>query len=246
MLPVTAAITAAGGASAKMAMDFEDAMAKVNTIADTTEVPLSELEKAIIGLSNQTGISSAEIANNVYDAISSGQKTGDAVNFVSNSTKLARAGFAEAGNALDVLTTIMNAYGLEASEVTRVSDVLIKTQDLGKTTVGELSSSMGKIIPTAKANGVALEQVGAGYAIMTSNGVATAESTTYMNSMLNELGKSGTKVSDTLKEKTGKSFLELMQGGASLSDVLQIILVQRSRGWLLVICGEVQKPEKPG
>lgn len=223
LLPVTAAITAAGGASAKMAMDFEDAMAKVNTIADTTKVPLSELEKAIIDLSNQTGISSAEIANNVYDAISSGQKTGDAVNFVSNSTKLARAGFAEAGNALDVLTTIMNAYGLEASEVTRVSDVLIKTQDLGKTTVGELSSSMGKIIPTAKANGVALEQVGAGYAIMTSNGVATAESTTYMNSMLNELGKSGTKVSDTLKEKTGKSFLELMQEGDSLSDVLQII-----------------------
>ena len=222
-LPVTAAITAAGGASAKMAMDFEDAMAKVNTIADTTEVPLSELEKSILDLSNQTGISSTEIANNVYDAISAGQKTGDAVNFVSNSTKLARAGFADAGSALDVLTTIMNAYGLEASEVNRVSDVLIQTQNLGKTTVGELSSSMGKIIPTAKVNGVALEQVAAGYAIMTSNGVATAESTTYMNSMLNELGKSGTKVSDTLKEKTGKSFLELMQEGASLSDVLQII-----------------------
>lgn len=223
LLPVTATITAAGGASAKMAMDFEDAMAKVNTIADTTEVPLSELEKAILDLSNQTGISSTEIASNVYDAISAGQKTGDAVNFVSNSTKLARAGFADAVSALDVLTTIMNAYGLEASEVDRVSDVLIQTQNLGKTTVGELSSSMGKIIPTAKANGVALEQVAAGYAIMTSNGVATAESTTYMNSMLNELGKSGTKVSDTLKEKTGKSFLELMQEGASLSDVLQII-----------------------
>lgn len=223
MLPVTAGITAAGGASAKMAMDFEDAMAKVNTIADTTEVPLSELEKAILDLSNQTGISSTEIASNVYDAISAGQKTGDAVNFVSNSTKLARAGFADAGSALDVLTTIMNAYGLEASDVNRVSDVLIQTQNLGKTTVGELSSSMGKIIPTAKANGVALEQVAAGYALMTSNGVATAESTTYMNSMLNELGKSGTKVSDTLKDKTGKSFLELMQDGASLSDVLQII-----------------------
>ena len=223
MLPVTAGITAAGGASAKMAMDFEDAMAKVNTIADTAEVPLSELEKAILDLSNQTGISSSEIAGNVYDAISAGQKTGDAVNFVSNSTKLARAGFADAGSALDVLTTIMNAYGLEAAEVGRVSDVLIQTQNLGKTTVGEQSSSMGKIIPTAKANGVALEQVAAGYALMTANGVATAESTTYMNSMFNELGKSGTKVSDTLKEKTGKSFLELMQDGASLSEVLQVI-----------------------
>lgn len=223
LLPVTAGITAAGGASAKMAMDFEDAMAKVNTIADTTEVPLSELQKAILDLSNQTGISSTEIAGNVYDAISAGQKTGDAVNFVSNSTMLAKAGFADAGSALDVLTTIMNAYGLEAGEVTKVSDILIQTQNLGKTTVGELSASMGKIIPTAKANGVVLDQVAAGYAIMTANGVATAETTTYMNSMLNELGKSGTKVSDTLKEKTGKSFTELMEGGASLSDVLQIV-----------------------
>lgn len=223
MLPATAAIAGAGVASAKMAMDFEDSMAKVNTIADTTQVPLSSLEDSIVELSDKTGISASEIASNVYDAISAGQKTGDAVNFVSNSTKLARAGFADAGSALDVLTTIMNAYGLEASEVTNVSDVLIQTQNLGKTTVGELSSSMGKIIPTAKANGVALEQVATGYAIMTSNGVATAESTTYMNSMLNELGKSGTKVSDTLKEKTGQSFSELMQSGASLSDVLQIV-----------------------
>lgn len=223
MLPLTAAITAAAGASAKLAMDFEDAMAQVSTIADTSQVPLDELEQSILELSNQTGISATEIAGNVYDAISSGQQTGDAVNFVSNSTKLAKAGFTDAGSALDVLTTIMNSYGLEASEVTKVSDTLIRTQDLGKTTVDELSASMGKIIPTAKANGVALDQVATGYAIMTSNGVATAESTTYMNSMLNELGKSGTKVSDTLKEKTGKSFAELMAEGKSLGDVLEII-----------------------
>ncbi len=180
-------------------------------------------EQSILDLSNQTGISSTEIAQNVYDAISAGQKTGDAVNFVSNSTKLAKVGFADAGAALDVLTTIMNAYGLEADKVTEVSDMLIQTQNLGKTTVGELSSSMGKIIPTANAYGVQLDQLCAGYAIMTANGVATAESTTYMNSMLNELGKSGTGVAKILKEQTGQSFSELMGSGYSLSDVLAII-----------------------
>lgn len=220
---VTAPILAAGAASAKMAMDFEDSMAKVSTIADATEVPMDEMQKAILDLSNQTGISSEEIAQNVYDSISAGQKTGDAVNFVSNSTKLAKAGFADAGAALDVLTTIMNAYGLKASEVTNVSDMLIQTQNLGKTTVADLASSMGKVIPTANAYGVSLDELCAGYAIMTANGVATAESTTYMNSMLNELGKSGTNVSKTLKEKTGKTFKELMDSGMSLSDVLKII-----------------------
>ena len=220
---VTASILAAGAASAKMAMDFEDSMAKVSTIADATEVPMDEMQKAILDLSNQTGISSEEIAQNVYDSISAGQKTGDAVNFVSNSTKLAKAGFADAGAALDVLTTIMNAYGLKASEVTNVSDMLIQTQNLGKTTVADLASSMGKVIPTANAYGVSLDELCAGYAIMTANGVATAESTTYMNGMLNELGKSGTNVSKTLKEKTGKTFKELMDSGMSLSDVLKII-----------------------
>lgn len=220
---VTAPILAAGAASAKMAMDFEDSMAKVSTIADATEVPMDEMQKAILDLSNQTEISSEEIAQNVYDSISAGQKTGDAVNFVSNSTKLAKAGFADAGAALDVLTTIMNAYGLKASEVTNVSDMLIQTQNLGKTTVADLASSMGKVIPTANAYGVSLDELCAGYAIMTANGVATAESTTYMNGMLNELGKSGTTVAETLKEKTGKTFKELMDSGMSLSDVLKII-----------------------
>ena len=53
---------------------------------------------------------------------------------------------------------------------------------------------MGKVIPTAKANNVQLDQVCTAYADMTAKGIATAESTTYLNSMLNELGKGGTTV----------------------------------------------------
>ena len=211
------------GGSIISASNFTDAMAKVNTIADTSEVSLDELKNQVLALSNQTGVSCNDIAEDVYNAISAGQKTGDAVNFVSNATSLAKAGFAETGDALDILTTILNAYGLEADKVTDVSDMLIQTQNKGKTTVAELSSSMGKIIPTANSMNVSLDQVCAGYAIMTSKGIATAESTTYMNSMLNELGKSGTKVSDALKKKTGKSFQELMADGKSLGDVLQIL-----------------------
>ena len=223
LMPISAATAVAGAASVKMAFDFEDSMAKVSTIAEETEVPLEEMEAAILELSDATGIYAGEIAQNVYDAISAGQKTGDAVNFVRHATNLARAGFAESGDALDLLTTIMNAYKLEADEVVNVSDTLIATQNLGKTTVAELSASMGKIIPTANAAGVQLDQVAAGYALMTANGVATAESTTYMNSMLNELNKSGTTVSDTLKNQTGKSFSELMAEGYTLGGVLGII-----------------------
>ena len=223
LMPISAATAAAGAATVKMAWDFEDSMAKVSTIADTTEVPLEDLQAAILELSDESGIAAGEIAENVYNAISAGQKTGDAVNFVRHATDLARAGFADSGNSLDLLTTIMNAYKLEANEVTNVSDNLIATQNLGKTTAAELSSSMGKIIPTANAANVSLDQLCAGYALMTANGVATAESTTYMNSMLNELNKSGSTVAKTLQEETGKGFSDLMAEGYTLGDVLGIV-----------------------
>ena len=223
LLPVTAAITAIGGYGVKSAVEFEDAMAKLSTIADTTAVPIEQLEDDIKALSDSTGISASEIAENVYNAISAGQNTADAVNFVAQSSKLATAGFADSGAALDLLTTILNAYGMEASEVNHVSDVLINTQNLGKTTVAELASAMGKVIPTANASGVSLENLAASYSIMTAKGIATAESTTYLNSLLNELSKSGTKSSDTIRNKTGKTFQQLTNEGKSLADILEIV-----------------------
>lgn len=220
---ISAVTGAVLGGSVISASNFQDAMAKVNTIADTSKVSLGDLSTQVLNLSNQTGISAEDIADATYNAISAGQDTADAVNFVSNATSLAKAGFTDTGSAIDVLTTIMNAYGLEADKVESVSNMLIQTQNKGKTTVAELSSSMGKIIPTANSMGVGLDQLCAGYSIMTAKGIATAESTTYMNSMLNELGKGGTKVSEALKNKTGKSFQELMADGNSLGDVLQIV-----------------------
>ena len=214
----------------KAAMDYETALAKVGTIADGTKVPMETMSKEIMALSNSTGIAATALADDVYNAISAGQDTADAVNFVAYSTKLAKAGFAESAQTLDVLTTILNAYGLEADEVGRVSDMLIQTQNKGKVTVAELSSVMGKIIPTAKSNGVALEQITAGYAIMTSKGIAAAESTTYMNSMLNELGKSGTTADKALRAAAGKGFKELMAEGKSLSEVLNILQEDAAKG----------------
>lgn len=223
ILTMTAPLVAGGIASLKFSSDFENGMAAVSTISDETQVPIGELGKQILKLSDDTGIASTDIAQNVYDAISAGQKTGDAVNFVTNSTKLAKAGFAEAGQSLDLLTTILNAYGLEASEVSNVSDKLITVQNVGKVTVAELSESMGKVIPTAKAFGVNLDQVGTAYGLMTLNGIKSAETTTYVSSMMNELGKSGTLASTTLKKLSGQSFQEMIASGKSLGDVVAIM-----------------------
>ena len=220
---VTAPLVTAGTAAFAFSTKFESAMAKVETIADKTQKPIGDIKTEIIDLSNKTGAAATDIAEATYQAISAGVDTSSAVSFVAQSSKLATAGFTDTTTAVDALTTILNAYGLEASDAEHVSDVLISTQNKGKTTVNELAASMGKIIPTANAMGVSLEDLGTAYSYLTAGGIATAESTTYLNGMFNELGKSGTTVSDILKEKTGKSFQELTQSGYSVRDVLDIL-----------------------
>ena len=202
---------------------FETEVAKVGTIADTTKVPIGELKEQISDLSGTMGIAAGDLAEATYQAISAGQDTGDAVAFAGQAAKLAAAGFTSSSSAVDILTTALNAYGLGADKAGHVSDVLLTTQNLGKTSVDELSASMGRVIPLAAAYKANVENLSSGLAIMTANGIATAEATTYTKSMLNELGDTGSTVGKILQKETGQGFAELMDSGQSLGDVLQVL-----------------------
>lgn len=214
-------------ATAKQAADFEDSMAKVSTIAEDTEVELNgkmySMRDAIMALSDETGRDANEIAESVYSAISAGQETAKSVQFVADSAKLAKGGFTEMEKSTDIITTALNAYNLTADKTGMVSDYLITTQNLGKVTVDQLASSMGKVIPTAKANNVMLDQLSTGYVLLTKQGINANQSTTLMKSLFSELGKTGSDTAVVLKQKTGKSFQELMKDGWSVTDVLKVI-----------------------
>ena len=202
---------------------FETALAKVGTIADTSKLSTQQLSDQITAMSGQMGVAATDIAEATYQAISAGQDTSNAVAFAGQAAKLAAAGFTSSSSAVDILTTALNAYGMSADQANHVSDVLLTTQNLGKTSVDELSSSMGKVIPLAAAYGVTVENLSSSLAVMTANGIATAEATTYTKSMLNELGDAGSTVGKILQKQTGKSFAQLNAEGKSLGDVLQIL-----------------------
>ena len=220
---VTAPLLALGGAATSMSMQAETSMAKVNSILQLSSSEWTKYQTTLKQGANDIGMAYSDYAEAAYSAISAGVKQADVTNFLTQSNKLAKGGLTDLATATDLLTTVQNAYGLSQKDMQHVSDVLIQTQNKGKTTVGELGSAMGKVIPTANSLGVSVEQLGASYAIMTAGGISTAESTTYLNSMLNELGKSGSGVDKILREQTGKSFKELMESGKSTGDVLQIL-----------------------
>lgn len=208
---------------AEAAAKYETGLAKISTIADPAQASMETIKTDITALSQETGQSVNDISESVYQAISASVETAGAVEFVRQSNMLAVGGFTDTTTAVDVLTTAINAYGLETSQATEISDMLITTQKLGKTTVGELGSTLGTVIPTAAAYKTNMENVSAAMVTMTKQGINTATAGTSLRAMLSELAKDGSDVSNVLKEKTGKSFSDLMQDGKSLGDVLDIL-----------------------
>lgn len=211
------------GECSDAAAQVETVAAKVSTIADSTQMSLAKINQSTMALSNDTGQAATALLDSVYNSISAGVQTAHAVEFVDEANKLAVGGFTSATTAVDVLTTALNAYGLSVEQVSQVSDYLITTQNLGKTTVDELANSVGKVIPLAAAYGVQMDNLSTAYAIMTANGIATAETGTYLKSILSELGDSGSQVSKILVDQTGSSFAELTAQGYSLGDILDVL-----------------------
>lgn len=217
--PIATAATALGG----MAVSFESNFAKVSTLLDSSTVDYNQYKESIIEGSNKMKTSVADYSEAVYQSISAGVDQSKAIEFTNNAIKLAKGGFTDAASAVDILTTVINAYSLSTDEATRVSDLLVNTQNLGKTTVNELASAMGRVIPTAKNAGVNIDNVCTAMAVMTKNGIATAEATTYYNSMLNELASSGTTADKTLRELSGTGFAGLMQQGKGVTEILSML-----------------------
>ena len=207
---------------------FETSFSKASTLFGDVSVDTDNLKSKIADMSKQTGISAEELNETLYQAMSAGipvtEDMGTALAAVQTAAKLSVGGFTSSSTAMSGLTTAINAYGLSADDASRIADEFILVQNKGVTTVDELASNMGRAISTGSAYGVNLENLNAAYISLTKGGISTAESTTYLSSMMNELGDSGSDVGKVLQEKTGMSFSQLMDNGYSLADVLDILM----------------------
>lgn len=221
------ALKAAASNAVSMAMSNETAFAKASTLLSGDD--LTKYFEGLIEMSNRTGVAFTDLAESMYSALSAGVPQDNVLEFVENTVNLSKGGFTQTATAIDIVTTALNAYQMEMSEDTHVQDVLITTQNLGKTTVDELASNMGKLIPTANGVNVAFDQLGAMYATVTANGVATAETTTYLNAMINELGASGSTAEKAMQAATagtdmaGKKISEISAMGYDVTDVLKLM-----------------------
>ena len=175
---VAGAATALAGAFAvKMGFDglveLDAGAAKVKSIAKDT-LDYADIQKDLLKYSTKTGVGVEELAETQYSAISAGIKASDSMMASVKSSRLAIAGFTDSNSALKVLSSTMNVYGLTGEKaMDSISDKLLTTQNLGVTTVAELSEKLGDITPIAKSAGVGLDELLTGVASLTKGGMST-------------------------------------------------------------------------
>ena len=199
------AISGASVAAYKFGTEYETSAAKVSTIADTSKISMENLGKAVMQLSTDTGESAAGLNEALYSAISAGADTASAVDLVGVAVKAARGGFTDTETAVDGLTSALNAYGMETTDAEGLANKFLVTQNLGKTTFGELASSIGGVAPTAHAAGVSIDELLSGVASLTANGVGTSEAMTGIKAALSNVIKPSSEAAK-MAEQLGLDF----------------------------------------
>lgn len=172
---VTSFSAAVGGALGN-ARQFGKAMSEVETLLPDKS-QMAELTKQVNAQSIAFGRAPIGQAKALYQIISAGASSAArATEVLTASNKLAIGGVTEIAIAADGLTTVLNAYGDKVGSATDVSDAMFVAMKAGKTTIGELSGSLGKVAPIAATAGVRLEELLAATASLTKQGISTSES----------------------------------------------------------------------
>ena len=219
---ITAVMVAATAKTAKAANEFTKELKNVSTLLDETVISTKDVQKALLGIDSTLG-STTELTKGMYQAFSAGAETlEEAMDITTTSAKFAKAGLTDINTSVDVLTTAVNAYGKEIMTAEQASDIFFTTIKKGKITGEELASSIGNSIPLYASAGIALEELSAGIAAMTKQGVNAANATTQLNAIVNGFLKPSAEMIAQLQSmgfESGSAFLE----AEGLAGALELI-----------------------
>jgi len=200
--PVTLAAGAVAGlatglaASTRAAADFERSFINVASLGANSAEQLELMRRGLLRLAPAVGEGPEALSDALYDIVSAGQSGQDALDVLKASAIAAKAGLTDTKTAADLVTTALNAYGMEASEAARVTDIVQTAVKLGKTTWSELGGALGRVIPTAASVGIGMDEVAAAVASLTSQGIRTNEAVTGLKAALSNIIRPSQQAAD--------------------------------------------------
>jgi len=191
------AIAAGLGVAIKKAVDFRSAMAEVNTLGVQD---LERLAEAVKDVAMEFGVDLVDGANAAYQAISAGVNEAQVPFILAEAAKAATAGISDLTTAIELGTSVSNAFGLQFSEINLVFDQAFVAVKNGVTKFEELAASVGKVAPIMKAAGLSTQEMFAAVSSLTKGGLSTAESVTALKGAINAIIKPSSKARKAAEE----------------------------------------------
>jgi TP901 family phage tail tape measure protein len=175
----------------KAARDFEIQLAQIQTISQEFQrAGLDATAEAVRRLSDQFGQPIEDVASGLYETLSN--QIGNAAEstaFLSDALTFSRAAVTSTADAVDLLSGVINSYGLTAASAGNISDQLFVTIDRGRVRGSELANTFGRILPLANTLGIELSEVNTALAELTIQGVKPSDALTQMTNVMLKLIK---------------------------------------------------------
>ncbi len=182
-------------APVSLAVDFERQFAMIKTLS--SEVG-EDVRQELLGLAARAPQTSADIAKAAYQAISASIALPDLGNFMDTASKVAVGGGTTLTSAVDLLSSAVNAYKKQGLSAQEVSDSFFQTVKLGKTTIEEINAVFGRASSLAQ-YGVSLDDLNSALALLTRQGMPTAEAMTRINALVKTLANPVGNVANKFK-----------------------------------------------
>lgn len=197
---LTLPLVGVGAAAIKSSVDFNSAMANVATLIPGNTARVNQLKQAVQDMAVQTGKSTSDLADGLYQVISAFGDSADTAKILEINAKAAAAGLATTDDAIKLTSAVTKGYGdTSAQAVQHVSDLAFETVKLGQTTFPELASAIGQAVPLAKQLGIGMNELFASEATLTGVTGDTSEVTTGLRAAMQALMSPTTQMQAALK-----------------------------------------------
>ena len=162
------------------------AVAKVKSLGVNADELVSSLKQVSQELNGSASV--VELTGAAYDVASAGfTNAKDAAMVLKAAALGAAGGFTDMNTAGNAVTSVLNAYGMSASQAGLIMDQFVQTQNDGKIVVAEYAQNIGKVAAAAAALNIPLEEVNAAVAQSTASGVQADVAFTGLKSALARL-----------------------------------------------------------
>ncbi len=183
------------------AVEFEKQMELIHTQAGASQAEVKNLTGAVLAMAPAVGIGPTKLAEGLYHIESVGYRGADAMKVLKASADGAKVGNADLDATTYALTSVMNTFGLKASDAGRTMAQLNAIVGTGDMRMQDLNGAIGSgFLAAADTFGISLQSAGAALAYLTDRGSKADESATRLKMSFALLGAPSAKAAGLLKD----------------------------------------------